>query len=134
MRILVSALVVLVFAACGSGGGSGDGPDGSSPDSCRDLANQICQQAAGCSAAGDAGVVFILGGYDAGTVVVNAYDLTVNSESGCEGLIGLACKGDHAAAFTTNCSAPIKSGLQCGPSTNHHGNGLVVPAPCAQSL
>jgi hypothetical protein len=140
MRILAAfaAFVVLSFVACGSSTSSGAGPDGGSTgstDQCSELASQVCHQAATCSAGGDAGVVFILNGNDAG--VIGAGDFTMNTdESGCERFLDLVtCKGDKAAAFIANCSSPISSGsLKCGPSADHHGTGLFVPAPCAQNL
>jgi hypothetical protein len=128
MRAVVLVFAVVAFAACGSGNGSSDGTDAGSTGQCSDVVNQICQQAATCSAGGDAGIVLILDAdHDAG---IHASDFTINSESGCQNLVGAACKKDHAAAFTANCSGA----LQCGPSASHHGNGLVLPAPCHESM
>jgi hypothetical protein len=130
MRIL-PVFALLAFAACGSGNGSGNGPDGGSTGQCNDIANQVCQKAAACSAGGDAGTVFVISADDAG---VHAYDFTINSESGCQVLVGAGCNGSHSAAFTANCGSAVSSGLQCGPSVDDHGNGLVLPASCWQSL
>ena len=122
---------VLVFAAFGSGNGSGNGSDGGSTGQCDDIVNQVCQKAAACSAGGDAGTVFVISADDAG---MHAYDFTINSESGCQVLVGAACNGSHAAALTANCGSAISGGLQCGPSVDGHGNGLALPASCGQSL
>jgi hypothetical protein len=129
MRFL-PAFAMLAFAACGSGNGSSNGPGGGSTGQC-DIANQVCQKAAACSTGGDAGTVLVIGADDAG---VHAYDFTVNSESGCQVLLGAGCSGSHAAAFTANCGSAISSGLQCGPSVGDHGNGLMLPASCWESL
>jgi hypothetical protein len=126
MRIL-AAFAVLACAACGSGSGSDDGSSGQ----CTSIASQLCQTAATCSAGGDAGVVFVIGPDEAG---VNSYDFTVNSESGCQVLVGAGCTGSHAAAFSASCGSAISSGLQCGPSVNNDGTGLMLPAACWQSL
>ncbi len=135
MRSLLAFAALVFTAACGSGNGS----NGGSTDQCSNIASQICQKAVACSAGADAGVVFIIGGdEEAGP---SASDFTINDQSGagneqgCERFVGLtACDGQHAAEFTAGCSSSISSGLQCGPSTNHNGTGLVLPGPCGQNL
>ncbi len=126
MRILPT-FALLALTACGSGNGS----EGGSTGQCTAIANQICQKAATCSAGGDAGVVLVIGPSDAG---LGSYDFTVNSEPGCQVLVGTGCTGSHAAAFTASCGSAISSGLQCGPSVNQDGTGLMLPAACGQSL
>lgn len=127
MRVL-STVAILAFVACGADNES----EGGSTGPCSDIAEQICQKAAMCSAGGDAGVVFVIGpDEEAG---VNAYPFSVNSEPGCEVLVGSGCNGSHAAAFTANCGSAIGSGLQCGPSGNDGGNGLLIPSSCGQNL
>jgi hypothetical protein len=79
-----------------------------------DIAEQICQKAAMCSVGGDAGVVFVIGPDEEASI--NSYPFSVNSEPGCEVLIGSGCNGSHAVAFTANCGSAISSGLQCGSS------------------
>jgi hypothetical protein len=135
------ALTVLAFAfctACGSGGASGTGSDGGSSsgstNQCSDIVVQICQRAVTCSEGGDAGVVFIIGNSDGGVGTGGFTEESASGsvESGCEGLVGLACEGSHAAEFIANCSAALSSGLQCG--RGDWGNGVEVPASCGNSI
>jgi hypothetical protein len=67
---------------------------------------QICQKAAMCSVGGDAGVVFVIGPDEEASI--NSYPFSVNSEPGCEVLIGSGCNGSHAVAFTANCKLRLR--------------------------
>jgi len=135
-----SMFCIIGLVACGSSdgssGGLGNTSDGGSTSQCSGIVQQICQKAISCSAGGNSGVVFVIGANDAG---MGSYDFTLNSasgnnESGCEKFVGAGCDGSHAAQFIAECGAATSSGLQCGPSVDNHGNGVMIPAACWQSL
>jgi hypothetical protein len=127
--ILAFVASVLAFVACGSGNGA----DGGSTGQCSDIAGQICQKAATCSAGGDAGYTLIIvsPSPDSG---IGSSGFTINGDqSHCDKFFNdLTCSGSHEAAFIAACG-PAISGLQCGKDSMF-GNGVVLPYPCSQNF
>jgi hypothetical protein len=131
MRVLATVAVLsLGLSACG-GGSSANSDGGVNQSQCNQVVNTLCEKTVACSTDHDAGInVFIVEASDAG---VGSFGITENQggQTHCENFIGLACKGSHAAMFTSVCSAVV-NGLQCGTDPDY-GNGVEIPAVCWNS-